>query len=259
MELSYSVVFYNDSEKKVRQIYRNLIEMTPQCLNFKIYFINNSPDNKRLSNYISKIASQDNHVISIVAKENRGFGAGNNLAINQISSDFHIVLNPDVLIPDSHQIGKMIDFMEQKSVVLLSPLILSKDGKVQKLVKHQPSMFDMAIRFLGDNFFPKRQKWFTFENVGYDKVHEGNNFPGSFLVFKTSVLKLIGGFDERFFLYMEDSDVCRAMSKKGKCMFFPGAYVIHEWQRNNRNSLKGFFQMVASMVKYFDKWGWKIW
>lgn len=259
MKLSYSVVFYNDSKKIVTQIYKNLVEVTPDCLKFKIYFVNNSPDNVKLSNYILKLAKLDNRVVPIISKKNRGFGAGNNLAIKQIHSDFHVVLNPDVSIPNSSQIKKMIEFMIENSVVLLSPLILSKDGQIQKLVKQEPSVFDMAIRFMGEKVFPKRQKWFTFENIGYNKIHEGNNFPGSFLVFKSSVLKSIDGFDERFFLYMEDSDICRAMSKKGKSLFFPEAYVVHEWQRNNRNSLKGFFQMIMSMIRYFNKWGWKIW
>lgn len=257
MKITYTVVLYNNSEDQINNLYHNIVEATPKEFLYHIYFVNNSPDNHDLSTFLSTIQDQDVHFSAILPKKNLGFGSGNNLAIRKAHSDYHIIVNPDVLIPNSQQILSIIHYMIDENAVCVGPKIIGSNGKIQRLVKLPPTVFDMGIRFMGPHFFAKRQRKFVCWDE-YDINHASNNMPGSFLVFKTDVLKRIGGFDERFFLYMEDADICRAMSLEGKCIYYSGAYVIHDWQRNNAKSLRGILQMLTSMFKYFSKWGWKI-
>lgn len=57
---------------------------------------------------------------------------------------------------------------------------------------------------------------------------------------------------------MEDTDLTKSINQRGKAMFLPQFEVIHEWQRGN-HSVAGAKLMIVSMIKYFNKWGWKFW
>ncbi|WP_164512033.1 glycosyltransferase [Lacticaseibacillus daqingensis] len=258
MKLTYAVVFYNHSNDMVQHLYQNLTSTVPSGYEYTLYLVNNSPANRELSECLKKIQKQDRHVVAINAAENRGFGAGNNLAIAQIESDYHLIVNPDIEIPDANQIRLMITYMEANKVVLLNPKIQDTSGQIQKLVKKNPTILDLGLRFLGSRVMAKRQANFVYDGM-YDCAHEVQVISGSFMVCNTGVLKKVGGFDERYFLYMEDTDLCRKFMSYGSIYYYPDAYVIHEWQRQNRKSLKGIRQMLVSMVKYFNKWGWRFW
>jgi GT2 family glycosyltransferase len=75
------------------------------------------------------------------------------------------------------------------------------------------------------------------------------------MFFRTSVFKELGGFDERFFMYLEDCDIARRVSEKYKALFYPMADVIHLWERESKRSKKLLLIHVQSIIKYFLKWG----
>ncbi|WP_183416075.1 glycosyltransferase [Lacticaseibacillus paracasei] len=258
MKLSYSVVLYRNSVADVLKLYRNLVETVPCDCEYMIYLVNNSKDDTELEQCLKQIADSDENVILITAEDNNGFGAGHNLAIRQANSAVHFLVNPDITIPNSDQISKLVDKMRNQDIVMCAPKVLNTDGTIQKLVKHSPTVLDMGIRFLGRRILTKRQDWFVYSDE-YNVTHESINLAGSFMACRTKTLKKIGGFDERYFLYMEDSDLTRSMARYGATIYYPDAYVVHAWQRENRKSLKGIRIMLQSMGKYFAKWGWKLW
>ena len=257
--VSAATVLYNNDVDQVIRLVRNISDVMGCFESFRFYLINNSPENDELTALLSTYSQNPNICVLTLAK-NKGFGAGNNAIINQISSDYHFVINPDVLIDSSQQIRRMVDFMNiNKEYGMLAPLIKFPNGQVQHLLKQEPSVFDMALRFLGLPFFNKRKQWFINLPDGYSYIHRAVNVPGSFMMFRTNLFKQIGGFDENYFLYMEDSDITMKINEVSEAVFFPNAFVYHEWQRQNRKSLKGIFQMISSMNKFFNKWGWKLW
>ncbi|NBA11175.1 glycosyltransferase [Weissella confusa] len=259
-KLTYSVVLFNQSESEINQIVKNLEGTIPLSVNdFTIYLINNSVDNLGLTKYLAFLEKDNEHITAITPQKNLGFGAGHNMAINLVNSDFHFIVNPDVIIPDSYQIESMIKVAIETGAVLVAPKVLYPNGDLQPLVKLTPTVFDMAIRFLGEKVFKNRQRKFAHLDTGYDAPIISDNLPGSFLMGNTDVLKKVGGFDERYFLYMEDSDLSRKMATEGITMYTPNAYVEHELQRNNRKTFNGQVEMLKSMVKYFNKWGWRLW
>ncbi|MDM7542662.1 glycosyltransferase [Lacticaseibacillus paracasei] len=258
MEISYSVVLYHNSLQQVRKLVENVIATVPQNLDFKLYLINNSPDDTALSEALMNLSTQNSNIIPIFPESNRGFGAGHNLGIQRITSAYHTIVNPDIIIPDSSQVEKIVEYMQESASVLVQPEIRGANGELQRLVKLQPTVLDMALRFLGPKMFKTRQHRFVHYD-DYEHIIHSSNLSGSFLVFRSDILKKIGGFDERYFLYMEDADIGRMMNQYGPTVYFPGARVVHEWQRNNKKSFRGILQMLSSMTKYFRKWGWKFW
>ena len=70
------------------------------------------------------------------------------------------------------------------------------------------------------------------------------------------MLKEIRGFDKRYFMYMEDYDLCRQIGKKYRVVFYPEAKIIHEHGKASYKSWKMMMMHVKSAIKYFNKWGW---
>ncbi|MHA5125136.1 glycosyltransferase [Oenococcus oeni] len=258
VSISITVVFYNNGIDSINKVIDNILGTTIYFKNVCLYLINNSPDNTEINDFLNLKKSQSNRISVLIPSKNKGFGSGNNLVLPVLTSDYHFIINPDVIIPDQNEIIKMINYLEKNPKIgLLSPLIKFPDGNIQHLLKKETTIFDMTLRFIGLPFFKKRQKEFVSLPDGYSNIHRAENVPGSFMIFRTSVFEKINGFDEKFFLYMEDSDITKSVNNVSESIFFPDAFVYHEWQRQNRKSLKGILTMLRSTVIYFNKWGWK--
>ncbi|WP_457952062.1 glycosyltransferase [Lactiplantibacillus pentosus] len=256
--VSISIVLYNNTAKTVNSLVKNVEKSTKNLVDVQLFLVNNSPENEDLTAYLQTFKSTD-WIKIIVPETNGGFGAGNNLVLPYLQSDYHIVMNPDIMISSEHELDKMINYLEENPRVgLLSPLIKFPNGEVQHLLKRKSSVLDMAIRFLRLPGTERRKAWFVNLPDGYSHTHKAENVPGSFLVFRTSIFEKIGGFDEKYFLYMEDCDITMKVNQVSNAVFFPEAFVYHEWQRENRKSVKGIYHMLSSMFVYFNKWGWKL-
>lgn len=255
-----SVVLYNNKLSEIDKIVNNFFNAIPKIYSAKLILINNSPDNLLINKYIKKIETESKEIIAVVPKSNKGFGAGHNLALRYIDSDYHLVINPDVVIKDEQDMRKMIDFMEDNlQYGLLSPLIKYPNGEIQHLLKKKSNVTDMFLRFVGGPFFKKRKESFVCLPSGYLSTHDADNVPGSFMLFRSDIFREIKGFDEHYFLYMEDSDITMKINEVSRTVFFPHATIYHEWQRENRKNISGMLQMLRSMFIYFNKWGWKLW
>ncbi|MCT4376634.1 glycosyltransferase family 2 protein [Leuconostoc suionicum] len=258
--ISMSIVFYNNDISSVNKIVNNLVEVTSTFINKKIFLINNSPQNIELNSYLDLLSRSNESLVRITPKENKGFGAGHNSVLQYLSSDYHFVVNPDIYIQDANVFTTIVDYLEKNlDYGLLSPLIKYPNGETQHLLKKESTVFDMALRFVGLPIFKKRQESFISLPDGYNHTHDAENVPGSFMVFRTTVFKKVNGFDESYFLYMEDSDVTKAVNQVSKTVFLQNTVVYHEWQRENRKSVRGILTMLHSMGIYFNKWGWKLW
>ncbi|WP_102115983.1 glycosyltransferase family 2 protein [Lactiplantibacillus plantarum] len=258
IEVSYCIVTFNSADK-ICKIIDNLESMTPKIYSFTIYVVDNGSTDETVA-LINKEKSKYRNVELIVPARNKGFGAGNNMIMDELKSKYHILVNPDISIRDPKQIEIMVNYLESnKEIGLLSPKILNTDGTVQKLYKYNPSVLDMGLRFISPKIMKKRQQWFVHDETGYTKTGKIEYASGAFMVFRTEIFKQVSGFDERYFMYMEDADITRKVNSVSQAQFFPQAEVFHEWQRENHKKLKYTMITIFSMIKYFNKWGWKIW
>lgn len=197
--------------------------------------------------------------------ENVGYGRGHNWGVDHIvPSKYHLVLNPDILIPEG-TLEALIAFMEQNPEVgIACPKILNPDGTLQYLNKRYPSVFVLFARRFPPKFplpfFKAKLDSYEMRDVGYGSVCDVEFTTGCFMFCRTSVLKQVGGFDPRYFLHLEDCDLGRMVQKAGyRTVYFPGATVTHEWGREPHKNYRMLFVMVISMFRYFNKWGWKWW
>jgi GT2 family glycosyltransferase len=196
---------------------------------------------------------------------NKGFGAGHNIGIkNAPYCDYYLVLNPDIKIHEG-SLEKLVSFMdEHPEIGIISPKILNEDGSIQYLNKRLPTVFDLfARRFLPSfiqniSFIKKRMDYYIMLDKGYKEIQEVPYITGCFMLFRKSVLDKVEGFDENFFMYLEDTDITRRVNQAGfKSVYYPYASVTHKWARGSHHSIKLTWINIKSAIYYFNKWGWR--
>ncbi len=103
----------------------------------------------------------------------------------------------------------------------------------------------------------KRLDAYEMKDIGYNKVFDVPFISGSFMFAKSTIIKQLNGFDERFFMYFEDVDLCRRVRGKARLLYCPDVSVIHRWERASHKSFKWTLVFALSGLKYFHKWGFK--
>lgn len=207
--------------------------------------------------------ARDVHEVELIRNHgNIGFGAAHNLAIQRHRLPFHLVLNPDVYLP-ADAVRLAWDYcVRHPEVVLLSPAVLNPDGGRQHLLRPLPNLCDVSLRFLAMTF-PSIRRWkryARYECRHLDAEREHRQIPslsGCFMWCRSEVLRSVGGFDPRFFLYYEDYDLSRRMAKAGETAYCPSIRVVHDWERLILRNWRLRYHNLRSAIRYFNKWGWK--
>lgn len=247
IHLSLAIVTYN-SAKIIDNTIKSIFASIPSEYLYKLYII----DNDSKDNTLDLVRKFDGNIEIVKLGANKGFGFGHNSIIDVINSKYHFVVNPDIEIENSNQIKKMIDYLEKNSEIgMLSPLILTPDLSTQYLCKKNPTVFDMFIRGISPNIFKKRQDKYIMKETVYNKIMKLDYATGSFMVFRTDTYKELKGFDDAFFIYLEDADITRRVNQISKAIFYPEARIIHAWERSSHKSFKFAIITVRSMIVYF--------
>lgn len=243
--VSACIVTYNSADK-IGAAVSSLKEHT-KGIDCKLYvFDNGSVDNTK-----DVVLKNDPDAVFTENGENLGFGKANNLVIPLMDSKYHAIINPDIRL-DSDVLTDICKYMdEHDDVVMATPKVLFPDGREQHLPKLRPRFIYLLAR--RTPFFKKKAVEYTMEDRVITEPLEIDQCSGCFAVIKSEVFKELKGFDERFFMYMEDADLTLRAKKYGKVMFLPQFKVIHEWERSSSKSLKYLMIHISSMFKFLLK------
>ncbi len=213
-------------------------------------------DNCSSDDTVARVRSRSSAITVIEMDENRGFGAAHNRAIAASNADYHVILNPDIVF-DTDVIGALVAYLDtHEDAVLATPLILNPDGTPQAVPRVLPKrryMFAGQLERFGGVF----RRWrddYTRRTETFVAPTPITFCTGCFMVIKTKALKAVGGFDDRFFMYMEDADLSRRLAAHGKLMLLPSVTVTHKWEKASGKSLRFLKIHLRSMRLYFRKW-----
>lgn len=250
--ITASIVLFKTKEKLLKRAIKSYMP----CAERKLYLIDNSPC-KCIDLY------DDNKYIEYIYNgKNIGYGAGHNIGIKKAfeeKSDYHIVLNPDIMF-DDNVIGELTKYADEHSdVVYMLPKVVYPSGELQYLCKLLPTPLDLMFR----RFLPNVgivKKWnerYILKNSGYDKIINPPCLSGCFMFMRTKTLEdnsIL--FDDRFFMYCEDFDLIRRLHRVGKTIFYPKVSIVHDHAQESYKNKKLLIEHIKSACKYFNKYGW---
>ncbi len=192
-----------------------------------------------------------------------GYGENHNININRAMGRYIVIMNADMTV-DVNVFEFLMQFMDQhQDVGIVAPKILNPDGSIQGLNKRYPTILDLFLRrFMPkrlQKLFRRRMDYYEMRDLGYDRECDVPFMSGAFMFCRSDLLKQVGGFDPRYFLYFEDADLSRRVQKTHRTMYCPATSVTHYWQRSAHKQWKFGLIFMRSAARYFRKWGIKLW
>jgi GT2 family glycosyltransferase len=191
---------------------------------------------------------------------NKGFGAGHNVIMRNpdLIGKYHIVLNPDVYF----RIGTLealYKYMETNiDVGNVMPRILYPNGKLQRLCKLLPTPKDWIIRMFIPIKSIRERIDYNFEMQFADYLEEMcvPYLSGCFMFLRKTVIEDVGVFDERIFMYGEDTDLNRRIYRKYRTMYYPMVTITHNFEKGSHKNFRLLWIHVKAAIYYLNKWGW---
>lgn len=250
MKISGSLVLFHNNPAQYEVAISCFLNSCADCL----YVVDNS--SPPLENSLFKHP----RIRYISTGANLGFGAAHNLAIAMVgtSSDAHLILNPDIAfgVDVIEKLGGVLDLTPETGALM--PRINYPDGSIQYLCKLLPTPIDLIFR----RFVPLKSirfrinRRYEMQKFRQDLPINAPSLSGCFLLVRTRLLHLLHGFDERYFMYMEDVDLVRRIGDICNTIYYPLVSVEHAYAKGSYRNLKLLGYHLRSAIKYFNKWGW---
>ncbi|BDQ04200.1 glycosyltransferase [Ignavibacterium sp.] len=251
-DLSIIIVNYN-----VKEFLKNLlhsIKKASQNLSTEIIVVDNASDDGSIEMLREKFPE-----VKLIANDkNLGFGKANNIGLQLAKGKYILLINPDTLVAED-TFTKLIEFFEtHPDAGMVGCKILNPDGSLQLACRRSfPGPWTSFTKVTGlSTLFPK-SKLFAKYNLTYldeNQTYEVDAISGSFMMMRKEVYDKVDGFDEQFFMYGEDLDLCFRIQKAGyKIYYVHTTQIIHykgeSTKRSSLDETKVFYQAMHLFVK----------
>ncbi|TAL55379.1 glycosyltransferase [Pandoraea sp.] len=172
----------------------------------------------------------------------KGFGANHNAAFKISCARIFAIVNPDVRLVD-FETAPMLGILANRKVGLWAPRVISSDGKLEDSVRRFPTLLRFLRRVL------LRQRNADYFAQSHPLVVDW--VAGMFMALRRDTYSAIGGFDERYFMYLEDADLCKRLGKNNlQVVFDPRIYVVHDAQRASRRNWQHMRWHCRSAIRF---------
>lgn len=229
-------VAYHPSEREIANLNACLSSLSPE-IGYAVVANDHKPGEP-----VDQLSFKADYFLSNA--DNLGYGRAVNRLVTHLGRlpPYVGVLNTDLSWP----IGTfecLLDWLEQHPEVNLAvPQILDTTGNSQKLCKQTPTVLALfSRRFLPESIKPSWLKrydsWYVMADHDYMEAFDAPYLSGCCMLIRSDAFCRIGGFDERFFLYLEDADITRSLARSGRCIHLPVASIMHGWGRGNYRDL----------------------
>lgn len=189
---------------------------------------------------------------------NAGFGSGVNRAVREAAGDALLILNPDTKV-FAGAIRRLAEHLEANpEVALVAPQLVGPDGHRQASARRFPSAGAAAFRGTPLGWlFPRNRFASTYlmEDVQFDEPTPVEWVSGSAMMLRRAAYESLGGFDEGFFMYCEDVDLCKRLWEAGwQIVYLPSARVEHQVGASSDKAQPAMIrEHHRSMLLYYGK------
>lgn len=201
--------------------------------------------------------------VLISGQGNVGYGRGHNLSLLRSAADFHLVLNPDVILELDAIDGAIRYMMSCRHVIMLAPGMRGEHGFTEHLCKRYPTVLTLALRGLAPVWLKRRFRAklddYEMRDLAIDQTQEDILLiSGSFMFCRRAPIAAIGGFSDAFFVYFEDFDLSIRASAQGRIAYVPAVQATHFGGHAARKGLRHILLFTHGAWTFFSRHGWKI-
>jgi hypothetical protein len=192
---------------------------------------------------------------------NLGYGRANNLVVPRLESDVHLVLNPDVEIDPGAIDAGLRSLTSHSGVGLLAPAAFAPGGQREYLCKRYPTPGVLLLRGFAPASVRKRfsgalARYEMRDVIGERFVDRVPLASGCFLLVRTPLMKALGGFDPRYFMYFEDYDLSLRVAERATVAYEPAVRIVHHGGDAARKGARHIGWFAASALRFFSRHGW---
>jgi GT2 family glycosyltransferase len=208
---------------------RRLIDTTP--LRVKFILVDNASTEIDAQALTKKILPE---AIVILRDTNVGFGRSCNRGAKEVDADYYFFLNPDTRVDDPEMLVMLYRFLKSyPQVGIAAPKILYLDGHLQETCRRFPSWFTPIAQrtdLMKQKIVDEHRRGFLMEDFSHEKRRMVDWVQGSAFMIDGPLFHDIGGFDDRYFMYYEDVDLCRTCWNLGRPVYYlPEAVLYHAY------------------------------
>lgn len=271
--LSIAVVCYRSRQSELQELIASLLVAVRQLRasvelpSIPISLIDNTEDpNWSLSLFANQIQALDKLNIElrlIQGHGNVGYGSAHNLALQELTSTFHLMLNPDVTL-DAECLNEGIQYLlANPDIAIVSPQACDQVGARQSLCKTYPALLTFLVR----GYFPAAARQYFAQRLASFEMHtlsETEPTPGipivsgCFMLCRTGYLHAVGGFDENYFLYFEDFDLSLRIHQQGEIAYVPAMRIRHTGGHAARKGFRHLLLFAKSALRFYNTHGWRL-
>lgn len=238
MQLSIIIVNWNVKDLLAKNLH-SIFKLT-EGLEFEVIVV----DNASKDGSVAMVAAEFPKVNLIASNENLGFAKGNNLALEQAIGKYVLFMNPDMEL-EENSFKILFDWLETNPKIDVATCqLVYPGGSRQNNIKNNPGLCDQILILLKLHHLiqPKCLKRYLAKDFDYTKEQEVKQIMGAFILVKNEVIRNLSGWDEDYFLWWEDLDLCKRAQAKGYQIWYtPQTKVIHYEAKS--------FEQEVSLVK----------
>lgn len=248
--MKLSIIIVNFNTQKLLEDCLTSIKKYLKGLDYEVIVVDNASDNF-LEKPLNKIFTE---LKIIVSNKNLGFAKANNLAAKHAKGKYLWLLNSDTELSADNNIDQLVSFLENNSkYAAASPLVLNKSGRVQAdQYGYFPKLWRMVLQKVS---LTKNKPWL---NANYLPLQSRDIdwVSGAAMMVNADIFRQVGSFNEEYFLYYEDIDLCQKFNANNyKVRFIKEAKIIH-YEGASSSSEKSKKQIAyTSQDIYFKRWG----
>lgn len=269
LDVNIILVNYHNRDDLVRAIGSVLADLNGDQILFQISIVDNSQNADGIKEAAGALSRQIKYVDAL---GNIGFGAANNLGFKTFEARYQFILNPDAVIPSTSQtIARLIKFLDEHPLVAaVGPKLIYPDGALQPSCYRfdRPSILVKPLKQIN---WDAKYRWIKkfvdrleMNDFDHTQARPVDWVLGAATIYRSDALKKVGYFDERYFMYFEDCDLCHKFWEAGlPVYYYPEVEIIHRHARASAAVPGALFALLrnklarshlASWFKYLWKW-----
>ncbi len=260
MKLSVIIVNYN--MKYFPKMCFEALQKSKTDFSYEIILVDNNSSDESIE-FLRK-ESLLKHLHLVETGDNLGYGQANNLGATKAHGEYLLFMNPDVFVSED-SLQKMIDYFDKHSEIgILGPKIVYHNGSIQPSCRRFMTFTDLVIKRTFLKHIPrfrKRLEKYIMGDFDHDKTQRVDLLVGACFMMRKDIFQDINGFDKRYFLFMEDFDLCQRIHEKHlQVVYFSDTTVTHFHKRLSEGHVIGllfqkvFWYHLLSSAKYFWRW-----